>query len=230
MDEGSRKDARLDEILRLAQAQGSRVDFVPKYALDREAAGEVHQGVIAYAAARPQLTLDDLERVSREKNEPPFYVVLDGIEDPHNLGAILRTSEATGVHGVITREHRAVGLTPAAVKAAAGAAEYVPLVQVANISQAMEVLRKKGVWLVGIDMAGEGDYTIIDYKPPTAVVIGAEGKGITDLVKKKCDFLVHIPMKGKITSLNASVAAGVVLYEALRQRMGGEGVREPPPH
>jgi 23S rRNA (guanosine2251-2'-O)-methyltransferase len=153
-----------------------------------------------------------------QKNEPAFYVILDGVEDPHNLGAVIRTAEATGAHGVITRSRRAVGLTPAAVKAAAGAAEYVPLLQVPNITRTIEVLKKKGVWIVGVDMAGKDIYTGIDYSLPTAIVIGAEGTGISALVRSKCDFLVSIPMRGKITSLNTSVAAAVVLYEALKQR------------
>lgn len=218
VDEGARSDARITEIASLARARGITLERVPGSYVERDATGEVHQGVIAYASPRQRLDLGDLEALCGQKKEPPFYVVLDGIEDPHNLGAILRTSEATGVHGVITRSRRAVGLTPAAVKAAAGAAEYVPLVEVSNIAQALEMIQRKGVWVVGIDMAGREDYTRIDYRPPTAIVIGAEGKGITDLVKKKCDFLARIPMRGKISSLNASVAAGVVLYEVLRQR------------
>jgi 23S rRNA (guanosine2251-2'-O)-methyltransferase len=224
LEEGARSDPRIAEIVRLAQLGGIAVERVPARLVDRAAAGEVHQGVIAYATPRPRLALDDLEVLSREKNEPSLYVVLDGIEDPHNLGAIVRTAEATGVHGVVTRSQRAVGLTPAALKAAAGAAEYMPVVDVVNIAQAIEALRKKGVWTIGIDTEGGEEYTRIDYRPPTAVVIGAEGKGISDLVRKKCDFLARIPMRGRISSLNASVAAGVVLYEALRQRMGFSGM------
>jgi len=218
LEEGTKVDGRLAEIERLARMKDIIIEYVPRHALDVEGRYGVHQGVVAFASSRPSFTLADLIAVSTQKNEPAFYVILDGVEDPHNLGAVIRTAEATGVHGVITRSRRAVGLTPAAVKAAAGAAEYVPLVQVPNITQAIEVLKKKGVWIVGIDMAGKDVYTDIDYSLPTAIVIGAEGTGISALVRSKCDFLAYIPMRGKITSLNTSVAAAVVLYEALKQR------------
>ncbi len=218
LDRASRSDARLDEIVRLAGAKTIPCEYVPRETLDRRSLSGVHQGVLAVASPRPSLTTEDLEGIAAERREAPLYVVIDGIEDPHNLGAILRTAEAAGVHGVITRTRRAVGLTPAAIKAAAGAAEYVPLVQVANIAQAMDNLKKKGVWMVGIDSTAREGYLNLDYRPATAIVVGAEGEGISALVKKKCDFLVAIPMKGRITSLNASVAAAVVLYEVLRQR------------
>jgi 23S rRNA (guanosine2251-2'-O)-methyltransferase len=151
---------------------------------------------------------------------PPLYLLLDGIEDPHNMGAILRTAEATGVHGVIIRERRAVGITPAVVRASAGAVEYIHIARVANISQAVVTLKKKGVWVIGIDMDGQADYRELDFTLPTAIVIGGEGQGLSELVRKRCDWVASIPMKGKITSLNASVAAAVVMYEALRQRDG----------
>jgi 23S rRNA (guanosine2251-2'-O)-methyltransferase len=222
LDRTVKGDKRLIEIVRLAQTGSIPCEYVTRDIMDRQSMQGVHQGVLAYAAPRPSLTLDDLEVISINKKETPLYVVLDGIEDPHNLGAILRTCEATGVHGVITRLHRAVGLTPAALKAAAGAAEYVPLIQVANIAQAIDALKKKGVWTVGIDSAAKESYLSLDYRPATAIVVGAEGEGISALVKKKCDFLASIPMKGKISSLNASVAAAVVLYEVLRQRAEGQ--------
>ncbi len=149
---------------------------------------------------------------------PAFLIVLDGIEDPHNLGAILRTADAVGAHGVVVREKRAVGLTPAVEKASAGAIEYVPVARVTNISKTIDTLKRRNIWVVGIDQAGSTEYTSVDYKPPTAIVIGGEGKGVSDLVKKNCDFLAFIPMKGKISSLNASVAAGVLMYEVLKQR------------
>lgn len=207
------------EILRLAEAGGVPVEWVKRPSLDRRFPGQVHQGVVALAESRPALKLSDLAALTIQHHEPALYVVLDGIEDPHNLGAILRTAEAVGAHAVITRSYRAVGMTPAVAKAAAGAAEYIPLVQVANIAQALEALQKGGLWIVGIDMSGQQDYTRMDYRGPTGIVVGAEGTGISPLVKKKCDFLASIPMKGRITSLNASVAAAVVLYEALKQRM-----------
>lgn len=164
------------------------------------------------------MSLDDLLSIPLERREPALYLVLDGIEDPHNLGAILRTAEATGVHGVVIREKRAVGLTPAVVKASAGAVEYVPVAMVTNISQAILTLKKNNVWVTGIDVSGEQDYSRVDFSLPAAIVIGGEGKGLSDLAGKRCDSIASIPMKGKVTSLNASVAAAVVMYEALRQR------------
>ncbi len=218
LEQGIRLDARITEIIRTAVSTGIPVAYLSRSELDRLSAHGVHQGTIALAELKPQLSLADLAAVSQQRGSPPFYVVLDGIEDPHNLGAILRTCDAAGVHGVITRQQRAVGLTPAALKAAAGAAEYVPLVQVANIARAIDRLKESGVWIVGIDNRAEKNFLSLDYRPATAVVVGAEGAGISALVKKKCDFLVSIPMKGKIASLNASVAAAIILYEVLRQR------------
>ena len=218
LDRGVRGDHRLGEVLSLAELRGIPVQRVLRDVLDRESEQGIHQGVVAFAEPLPAIGVDDLAAISTQKGEAPLYVLLDGIEDPHNLGAILRTCEAAGVHGVVTRIRRAVGLTPAAMKAAAGAAEYVPLSQVANIAQAMEKLKSKGVWTVGIDSKAKDRYLSVDYRPPTAIVVGAEGEGISTLVKKNCDFLVSIPMRGRITSLNASVAAAVVLYEVVRQR------------
>jgi 23S rRNA (guanosine2251-2'-O)-methyltransferase len=217
--EGARSDTRLTEIGRLARVKGIQIEHVRRHALNGEGGYGVHQGVVAYAVRRPRLTLKDLFVTATHEDESGLYVILDGVEDPHNLGAVLRTAEAIGAHGVITRSRRAVGITPAVVKAAAGAAEYVSLVEVPNIVQAIGTMKKKGVWITGIDMTGKVDYTRIDYTLPTGIVIGAEGKGISALVRSKCDFLASIPMRGKITSLNTSVAAAVVLYEALKQRM-----------
>ena len=206
------------EIIHLAGAGGIPIEYVERAVIDRQVMSGPSQGVLAYTTAREYAGLDDILAVPREKNEAPFLVLLDGIEDPHNLGAVLRTSDAAGVHGVIIRERRAVGLTPAVEKASAGAVEYVPVARVPNISQTIRVLKQNGIWVVGIDQEGDTEYTRIDYTQATAVVIGSEGKGLSDLVKKNCDFLAFIPMKGKITSLNASVAAGVVMYEVVRQR------------
>ncbi len=208
----------VDDIIKKARTAKVPVDFVDKHALDRLAQDTAHQGIVAYASSKDYINLDSLSAISREKNEAPFYLVLDGIEDPQNLGAILRTAEASGVHGVVVRSHRAVGLTPSVAKASAGAIEYVPVARVTNISQAVQFLKKQGVWVVGIDMTGETSYTRVDFKLPTAIVIGSEGKGLSDLVRKRCDVVASIPMKGKIGSLNASVAAAVVVYEALKQR------------
>jgi 23S rRNA (guanosine2251-2'-O)-methyltransferase len=206
------------QILNLSQARGIPVEYVTRRVIDESSTTSAHQGVIAYAAAKEYISLEDLLTISRERNEPPLYCILDGIEDPQNLGAILRTAEASSIHGVIIRSRRAVGLTAAVAKASAGAIEYVPVARVSNISQAMVTLKRNGVWVVGIDPAGKIDYSQVDFMLPTAIVIGSEGKGLSDLVKKTCDFLASIPMLGKITSLNASIAAALVMYEALKQR------------
>lgn len=205
-------------ILSLSKERGIPIEYVDEHVIKSHSSTGAGQGIIAYAAAREYLSLDDLLSISKEKNEPALYCILDGVEDPHNLGAILRTADAAGFHGVIVRSRRAVSLTSAVAKASAGAVEYVPVARVVNISQAIETLKKNGIWVVGIDMAGEMDYSKIDFTPPTAIVIGGEGKGLSELVRKRCDILAFIPMKGKIASLNASVAAAVVMYEALRQR------------
>jgi 23S rRNA (guanosine2251-2'-O)-methyltransferase len=174
--------------------------------------------VVAFAAAKEYITLEELLSISVEKGEPPLYCILDGLEDPHNLGAIMRTADAAGVHGIIIRNRREVGLTPVVAKASAGAIEYVPVARVANIAQTIEALKKKGVWVVGVEASGEIPFDKVDFKLPTAIVVGGEGAGIADLVRKKCDVLASIPMRGKISSLNASVAAALVMYEAYRQR------------
>jgi 23S rRNA (guanosine2251-2'-O)-methyltransferase len=218
MEGNIERHGAVDQILQLAKSSNVQVEFVDKQTFAMQSISDSNQGVIAFAAAKKYVDLDDLLAISQSKGEPALYFVLDGIEDPHNLGAILRTAEATGVHGVVIRERRAVGLTPAVVKAAAGAVEYVPVAQVNNISQAILTLKKNNVWVTGIDMAGRVPYDKIDYRLPSAIVIGGEGQGLSDLVSKRCDSLAVIPMKGKISSLNASVAAAVVMYEVLRQR------------
>jgi 23S rRNA (guanosine2251-2'-O)-methyltransferase len=206
------------EIIELAKTKGTPVEFVDESIIRRLSFTVASQGIIAYVSSKEYISLDDLLAVSKSKNEPSLYCILDGIEDPQNLGAILRTADATGFHGVVVRERRAVGLTPIVAKVSAGAIEYIPVARVANISQAIESLKKANIWVVGIDMAGRIDYTKIDYKLPTAIVIGNEGKGLSDLVGKRCDTIVSIPMKGNISSLNASVATAIVMYEAFRQR------------
>jgi 23S rRNA (guanosine2251-2'-O)-methyltransferase len=206
------------EILRLAQAKGIPVERVPRHVIDKQSTTSANQGVIAYAAPKEYVSLNDLLALSAEKNEPPLYVILDGIEDPQNLGSILRTAYASGVHGVIVRERRAAGLTATVTKVSAGAVWYMPVASVSSIASAIETLKKNNLWVIGIDRSGEAEYTQMDFKSPAAVVIGSEGKGLSELVRKRCDFLTHIPMRGQITSLNASVAAALVMYEALKQR------------
>ena len=212
------KHSVIAELLYLARSKGIPVEHVAREALDRLSTTGAHQGVIAFAAVKEYLELEELFAISQQKGEPPLYCILDGIEDPQNLGAILRTAEGSGVHGLIIRERRAAGLTGAVARASAGAVEYVPVARVTNISQAIETLKEKGVWVAGIDAAGKTDFRKADFKSPTAIVIGSEGKGLSDLVRKRCDYLVSIPMRGKINSLNASIAAALVMYEALRQR------------
>jgi 23S rRNA (guanosine2251-2'-O)-methyltransferase len=218
MDRNAQLHGAAAQILQLAKGKGVMVELVDKRIIDRQSVTGSSQGVMAFAAAKDYVSLDDLLSIPLERREPALYLVLDGIEDPHNLGAILRTAEATGVHGVVIREKRAVGLTPAVVKASAGAVEYVPVAMVTNISQAILTLKKNNVWVTGIDVSGEQDYSRVDFSLPAAIVIGGEGKGLSDLAGKRCDSIASIPMKGKVTSLNASVAAAVVMYEALRQR------------
>ena len=176
-----------------------------------------HQGVIAAAAAYDYASVEDILKAAEDRGEPPFIIILDGIEDPHNLGAILRTANLCGAHGVIIRQDRAVGLTATVAKASAGAINYTPVAKVTNISRTMEKLKKEGLWFVCADMSGELMYRL-DLKGPIGLVIGNEGSGVSELVRKTCDMTASIPMKGDIDSLNASVACGVLCYEILRQR------------
>ena len=208
----------IGEILNLAKTKGTPVEFVDETVIRRLSFTAASQGIIAYVSPKEYVTLEDLLAISKKLNEPPLYCILDGIEDPQNLGAILRTADATGFHGIVVRERRAVGLTPIVAKTSAGAIEYVPVARVVNISQSIEFLKKANIWVIGIDMASRTEYSKIDYKIPTAIVIGSEGARLSDLVRKRCDTIASIPMKGKISSLNASVATAIVMYEAFRQR------------
>ncbi|HIS19791.1 MAG TPA: 23S rRNA (guanosine(2251)-2'-O)-methyltransferase RlmB [Candidatus Spyradocola merdavium] len=205
----------LREILALAREKGVVVQEVDRRRLDEMA--ENHQGVAALASMYAYSTLEEILALAREKGEPPFLVVLDGITDPHNLGAIVRTAECMGAHGVILPERRAVGLTPAAMKAAAGALEWIKVARVTNLTRALETLKAQNVWTYATDMDGE-DYRRVNFSGGCALVIGAEGQGVSRLVRETCDQVVSIPMKGHIDSLNASVAAGVILAEIARQR------------
>jgi 23S rRNA (guanosine2251-2'-O)-methyltransferase len=218
--EQRKSDRDIIEIIRLAKGRGTEVRIVTRDALNREAPNALHQGVIATAAAREYATLDDILQLPAQKGQAPLYLVLDGVEDPRNLGAILRTAEATGVHGVIIPERRAVGLTETVAKTAAGALEYVPVVKVVNIANVLEELKKAGVWVAGAEAGGDTLYWDADFVRPTALVLGGEDKGVRRLVRERCDYLLSLPLMGSITSLNVSVAAGVLLYEVLRQRRG----------
>jgi 23S rRNA (guanosine2251-2'-O)-methyltransferase len=202
---------RMQEIIDLARRSATPVRFEPRDALDRLAASAAHQGVVALGAAKTYATLDNLPEAAE------LVVVLDGIEDPHNLGAIARTAHAAGAAAVIIPERRAAGLTETVAKAAAGALEYLPVIRVTNLNRAIETLKERGFWIYGLDQRGEQVYTETAYNLPTAVVLGGEGKGLHDQVRKHCDVLVRIPMAGRIASLNVSVAAGIALFEWRRR-------------
>ncbi|WP_425448433.1 23S rRNA (guanosine(2251)-2'-O)-methyltransferase RlmB [Dethiothermospora halolimnae] len=207
----------IKKIVGMAKDKGIPIQYVNKNKLD-EMANTNHQGVIAIASAYKYKTLDDIMKRAEERNEAPFIIILDEIEDPHNLGAIMRTAECAGAHGIIIPKRRSVGLTSTVAKTSAGAIEYLPVVKVSNIGYAIDELKNKGLWIYGADMDGEDYYFDKDLKGAIGLVIGNEGKGIGRLVKEKCDFLIKIPMKGKVSSLNASVATSVITYEILRQR------------
>lgn len=217
------KEMGVREIRALAQERGAVVQTVPRRKLDELFGSPHHQGVVARVSPYAYWELDDLLAQLRNRPKPPFLLVLDGIEDPHNLGAILRTGDAVGVDGVIIPKRRSVGLTPTVVKVSTGAAEYVPVVRVGNVARCIETLQQHGLWVVGSDAAGEQLYTEVDYRVPVALVIGGEGKGLSRLVREKVDFLVRLPMVGHVNSLNASVAAAVLMYEAFRQRQQAKG-------
>lgn len=213
-----KQDRDVQAILRLAREQGAEVRFAGRDALNREAPGVNHQGVIAVAAAKQYAGLDDILNAPADKGQVPLFLVLDGVEDPRNLGAILRTADAAGVHGVIIPERRAAGLTETVAKAAAGAMEHVPVVKVVNIVNTLDELKKAGVWVAGAEAGGDMVYWKADLARPTALVLGGEDRGVRRLVRERCDYLISLPLLGKISSLNVSVAAGILLYEALRQR------------
>lgn len=212
------QDGPVKTITREAKKQNTIIHYVAKERLDQLSETGKHQGVIAQAAAYRYAEVEDMLKRAEEKGEPPFLFILDGIEDPHNLGAIIRTANLVGAHGVIIPKRRAVGLTSTVAKTSAGALNYTPVAKVTNISATIEELKERGLWFVCADMGGESMYRL-DLKGPIGLVIGNEGEGVSRLVREKCDFIASIPMKGDIDSLNASVAAGVLAYEIVRQRM-----------
>lgn len=205
---------RLQEIIDLARRAHVPVRFEPRASLDRLAGTSAHQGVVALGAAKKYA---DLETAVASD----MVVVLDGVEDPHNLGAIVRTAHAAGAGSIVIPERRAAGITDVVAKAAAGALEHLPVVRVTNVNRALEELKERGYWIYGLDERGTEDYSKVEYQSPTAIVLGGEGKGLHDLVRKHCDMLLRIPMAGKISSLNVSVAAGIVLFEWRRRKGGG---------
>lgn len=212
------KDGPIQSIIREAKKQDTIVNFVSRERLNQMSEEGHHQGVIAHAAAYEYAEVDDILKTAEEKGEPPFIFLLDGIEDPHNLGAIIRTANLAGAHGVIIPKRRASGLTAVVAKTSAGALNYTPVAKVTNLAATIEELKEKGLWFVCADMNGELMYRL-NLKGPVGLVIGGEGDGVGRLVREKCDMVASIPMKGNIDSLNASVAAGVLAYEIVRQRL-----------
>ena len=212
------QDGPVRTIVREAKKHGSLLNFVSRERLNQLSQTGKHQGVIAYAAAYDYAEIDDMLKLASERGEDPFLFLLDGIEDPHNLGAIIRTANIVGAHGVIIPKRRAAGLTATVAKTSAGALNYTPVAKVTNLVKTIEELKEKGLWFVCADMDGETMYDL-NLTGPVGLVIGSEGEGVSRLVKEKCDFIAGIPMKGEITSLNASVAGGVLAYEIVRQRL-----------
>ena len=213
------RDGSINTIVREAKKKDIMYSFVTKQRLDQMSESGKHQGVIAQCSEYKYAELEDIFKKSEEKGEDPFVFILDEIEDPHNLGAIIRTANLAGAHGVIIPKHRAAGLTSVAVRASAGAINYTPVVKVTNIAKTIDELKEKGLWFACADMDGDVMYRS-NLTGPLGIVIGNEGSGVSRLVKEKCDFVVSIPMNGDIDSLNASVAAGVLAFEVVRQRMG----------
>src|SRR6266852_1329664 len=216
-----RHDLRLQRVVDDCRRQGVAVRFLLRPELDRMAGNNAHQGVVAVTSAKQYSDLDDV--LAAKRGQYALVVVLDGVEDPHNLGAILRTADAAGANGVVIPERRAASVTGTVTKASAGASEHLPIAKVTNIARTVEELKERNIWTVGLDERGKQTYDTLDYNMDCALVLGTEGKGLHDLVKRKCDFLVSIPMLGKVPSLNVSVAAAVVLYEIVRQRRAREG-------
>lgn len=208
---------KVGAIIALAKERGITVKDVSPQKLDFLCGGVNHQGVVLTAAAHEYVTMDRILQIAEEKGEPPFVLMCDGLTDPHNLGALIRTADACGVHGVIIPERGGVGLTATVAKASAGAIEYVPVAKVKNLVSAMESLKERGLWFYCADMDGQ-DYRKTDYSGGVCIVVGAEGNGVSRLVREKCDFIVSVPMKGKINSLNASVAGAVLMFEAARNK------------
>lgn len=216
--EGTRAAPVLDEIVDLARGAGIAVIEAPRSELDALVAGAHHQGVVAEGAERETVDLEDLLTIAQARQEPPLLVVADHLEDPQNLGVLLRSAEAAGAHGLVLPERRSASVTPAVVRASAGAAEHLAVASVVNLTRALGQLQAAGLWVVGLDAEGKQRYDQADLTVPLAIVVGGEGRGLTRLVAERCDLLVRLPMAGQTASLNAAVAGAVVLFEAVRQR------------
>lgn len=212
------RQGSIKEVIALAKEAGIMLQEAEYRKLDEITGGLRHQGVLAYAAPVDYVELDDILNIAEAKGEPPFIILLDELEDPHNLGAILRTADAVGVHGVLIPKRRSCPLSATVAKTSAGAVEYVPVARIGNVAQTIKLLKEKNMWVVGADMDGDKEYYEADLTGALVLVVGSEGKGISRLAKEQCDFLVRIPMCGRINSLNASVASSILLYESLKQR------------
>jgi 23S rRNA (guanosine2251-2'-O)-methyltransferase len=223
-----RSDPKMQRIIDDCRASGVPVRFVPRETLDRLARTANHQGVVAVTTSKQYSQAEDL--LDSKRGEWTFLIVLDGVEDPHNLGAVLRAADGAGADGVIVPERRAAHVTGTVAKSSAGASEHVPLAKVTNISRILEDMKDQNIWTVGLDERGEQTYDQVDYKMDCALVFGAEGKGLHEHVRKHCDFLVRLPMAGAVSSLNVSVAAGIVMYEVVRQRSQATSTTETPRH
>lgn len=215
-------EGSIRKIASLARERGLQIQYVDRIALDRLTGGRSHQGVAAFVSAYSYCQVEDILRRAQERGEDPFVILLDGIEDPHNLGAIMRTADAAGAHGIIIPARRAVGLTETAAKASAGAIEYVPVAKVSSIAAAIEQLQEQGLWIGACDMDGQ-EYTQAQLTGPIGLVVGGEGQGVGRLVRQRCDFVLSIPMAGSISSLNASNAAAILMYEVVRRRRSAQG-------
>lgn len=215
----ARRDGRLERLLELCRAAGVRVDAEPRDQLTRYARTDAHQGAVAFVRERTFLALEDLLATpAAESSRSRFFLALDGVEDPHNLGALLRSADGSGVDGVVLPERRSAPLSAIVAKTSAGASEHVRIARVTNMTRALEAMKKAGVWIVGLDERGSPDYTDFDFRGDCCLVLGSEGTGLHDLVKRTCDHLLRIPMAGSVSSLNVSVAGAVVMFEAMRQR------------
>lgn len=217
IEDGS-KTGSINEIKKLAKSRGIVIQYIHKNKLNQMSSTSSHQGVIAVSSSHTYKNLEDIFALAKSKNEDLFIIILDEIKDPHNLGSIMRTAECVGAHGIIIPKRRSVGLTSTVAKTSAGAIEYMPVVKVSNIANTIDVLKEEGIWIYGADMDGERPYYENKLTGPIALVIGSEGSGIGRLVKEKCDELVKIPIMGKVSSLNASVAASIMMYDVNRQR------------
>jgi len=216
-----RRDARMDAVIELCRVAGIRVNAEPREQLTRHAKTDAHQGIVAFLRERKFLALEDLLEAPPGPSGYRFFLALDGVEDPHNFGALLRSADGAGVDGVVIPERRSAPLSAIAAKTSAGASEHVRLAQVVNVTRALEAMKKRNIWIVGLDERGTPDYTDFDFRQDCCLVLGSEGSGLHELVKRTCDHLLRIPMAGSVSSLNVSVAGAVVMYEAMRQRRGG---------